>query len=91
MNRADFLRRLTTTAAGLLIAPDALELLAEPRRKVWPGWGGPKRYDFEVQWKPVWCEIGDYVYVSGNPVRVIKVDYDRCVITTEMLEVALGR
>ena len=35
-SRRDFLRRLTLTAAGLLVAEDALELLAEPRR-YWPG------------------------------------------------------
>ena len=37
MNRAAFLRRLVATSAGLLIAPDALELLVEPRRKLWAG------------------------------------------------------
>lgn len=36
MIRRDFLRRLGLTAAGLLVADDALELLAEPRR-FWPG------------------------------------------------------
>lgn len=35
MLRRDFLRRLTTTAAGLLVADDALELLSH--RKVWAG------------------------------------------------------
>lgn len=38
MIRRDFLRRLTVTAAGLLVADDALELLLDPPRKVWPGW-----------------------------------------------------
>lgn len=37
MIRRDFMRRLTATAAGLLVADDALELLLEPRRKLWPG------------------------------------------------------
>ena len=37
MIRRDFLRRLTATAAGLLVADDALEMLLEPRRKLWPG------------------------------------------------------
>jgi len=37
MIRRDFLRSLVTTAAGLLIAEDALELLLEPRRKLWAG------------------------------------------------------
>ena len=36
MLRRDFLRRLAMTAAGLLVADDALELLTEPRR-FWPG------------------------------------------------------
>jgi hypothetical protein len=35
MLRRDFLRRLTATAAGLLVADDAMELLAH--RKVWAG------------------------------------------------------
>ena len=38
MNRSDVLRALTLSAAGLFIAPDALESLVEPRRKLWPGW-----------------------------------------------------
>lgn len=37
MIRRDFLRRLTATAVGLLVADDALELLLEPRRKLWAG------------------------------------------------------
>ena len=38
MIRRNFFRHLTATAAGLLIADDALAMLVEPRRKVWPGW-----------------------------------------------------
>jgi hypothetical protein len=44
MIRRNFLRTLARNAAGLYLAPDALELLAEPRRKYWPGadfGGGP--------------------------------------------------
>jgi hypothetical protein len=37
MIRRHFLRHLTATAAGLLVADDALELLTEPRRRYWPG------------------------------------------------------
>lgn len=37
MRRSDFLRSLTLSAAGLLIAPDALELIVGPRRRYWPG------------------------------------------------------
>ncbi len=36
MIRRDFLKRLTMTAAGLLVADDALAMIAEPRR-FWPG------------------------------------------------------
>lgn len=36
MLRRDFLKRLTATAAGLLVADDVLELLLEPRR-LYPG------------------------------------------------------
>jgi hypothetical protein len=36
MIRRDFLKHLTMTAAGLLVAEDVLEELAEPRRKIWP-------------------------------------------------------
>jgi hypothetical protein len=35
--RRSFLRQLVATAAGLLVADDALELLTEPRRRLWPG------------------------------------------------------
>lgn len=35
--RRAFLRRFVTTSAGLLVAPDALELLVEPSRRFWPG------------------------------------------------------
>lgn len=52
MNRRDFGKILARTAAGLLVAPDALELLTKPRRRYWPGhrfghvvaaadWAGP--------------------------------------------------
>lgn len=43
MLRRDFLKRLTATAAGLLVADDVLELIAEPRR-LWPGadFGNPR-------------------------------------------------
>lgn len=37
MIRRDFLKRLTMTAAGVLVANDALALLTEPRRKYWAG------------------------------------------------------
>jgi hypothetical protein len=37
MLRRDFLSRLARTAAGLLVAEDAAELLLEPSRKLWPG------------------------------------------------------
>lgn len=35
--RRDFLKRLTLTAAGLLVADDVLAMLVEPPRKLWPG------------------------------------------------------
>jgi hypothetical protein len=35
--RRRFLTQLARTAAGLLLAPDALELILEPRRRLWPG------------------------------------------------------
>lgn len=37
MYRRDFVRNLAASAAGILVLPDALELLVEPRRKLWPG------------------------------------------------------
>lgn len=37
MKRLDFLKHAIRTAAGLYIAPDALEAILEPRRKLWPG------------------------------------------------------
>lgn len=37
MIRRNFLRSLVRNAAGLYLAPDALEMLLEPRRKLWPG------------------------------------------------------
>jgi len=36
--RRDFLARLVRSAAGLYVADDALEVLLEQRRKLWPGW-----------------------------------------------------
>lgn len=41
MIRRAFLSSLVRGAAGLLVADDALELLTEPRRKLWPGWSAP--------------------------------------------------
>lgn len=38
MLRRSFLSSLAKSVAGLYLAPDALELLLEPRRKLWPGW-----------------------------------------------------
>lgn len=35
--RRDFLKRLAIGVGGLLVADDALELITEPRRKIWPG------------------------------------------------------
>lgn len=35
--RRSFLSSLVKNAAGLYLAPDALEMLAEPRRKLWRG------------------------------------------------------
>jgi hypothetical protein len=44
MNRRAFLTGLLATAAGLLTP----ELIVEPRRKLWPGWGGPVTLDLPV-------------------------------------------
>lgn len=37
MKRRDFLNYAVRSAAGLYLADDALELLLEPRRQLWPG------------------------------------------------------
>lgn len=41
MNRSAFLCHAVRSVAGPYLAPDALELLVEPRRKLWPGWTAP--------------------------------------------------
>lgn len=58
--RRSFLRSLTTTAAGLLVAEDALALLVEPRRKLWAGHTfGP------VLARPVLVQHGRTMFVNG--------------------------
>ena len=60
MLRRDFLKRLALTTGGLLVADDVLELLVEPRRKIWPvgvdlrsGWID-NRYEFAATVDGMW-------------------------------------
>lgn len=61
VNRRSFLHHATRTAAGLFVADDALELLIEPSRKLWPGWS-PQVWE----WKPMRVESEDYYHEDAR-------------------------
>lgn len=67
MLRRDFLKRLTVTAAGLLVADDVLAMIAEPRRKVWPvGVQLTGGQDIQKAWRKIQGRIGDFEWALGQ-------------------------
>ena len=77
MKRLALLRHLAVTAAGLLVAPDALELIVEPRRRYWPGWSPM------IQRHEWWVDptLDSYELANGSfvtPFRTLREALDRC-------------
>lgn len=102
MQRRDFLKRLTMTTAGLLVADDALALLVEPRRKIWPVGvnlrPGPRAEwsdDAGVTWRRIALHSDGWQHWTAAPIRGVRPDtqvlfrasgFDGTVVISEMYE-----